>query len=131
MSLEHEELTHAIIGAAIAVHTELGPGFVESIYQRALMIEFDYRKLRYDAQLSIRVRYRGDEVGRHQLDLMVEGLIVVELKAIKQLDEVHFSIVRSYLHAADLRHGLLLNFARPKLEIKRVFAHESERSLTS
>lgn len=118
--LECEQLTEQIIGAAIAVHSRLGPGFVESIYEEALAMEFDNRRLRYDRQLSVPVLYDGREVGRHRLDLLVENQIVVELKAVQSFEDVHFSVVRSYLRATGKHHGLLLNFATHRLAVKRV-----------
>lgn len=120
--LEHQELTDKIIGAAIEVHRTLGPGFIESIYENALIIELRKRKLKIQQQLEVPVKYDGYEVGKHRLDLLVEDIIVVELKAIKNLDDIHFAIVRSYLHAIGQKHGLLLNFAKATLEIRRVIA---------
>jgi len=120
MALEHEDLTERIIGAAIEVHRRLGPGFLESVYERALVIELRKRGLAVQNQVELIIRYDGEEVGRHRLDLFVENTIIVELKAIKDLEDVHFAIVRSYLKAAGRHHGLILNFAKTKLEIKRV-----------
>ena len=120
--LEHEDITERIIGAAIEVHRKLGPGFVESVYEAALCIEFRKRAIRHVRQILVPVLYDEVEVGQHRLDLFVEGEIVVELKAIRALEDVHFAIVRSYLRAVGKRHGLLLNFDAPTLEIKRVIA---------
>jgi GxxExxY protein len=120
MALEHEALTEKIIGAAIDVHRRLGPGFIESIYENALVIELIRRGLRVRRQVELAVLYEECEVGRHRLDLLVEDTIVVELKAIKALEDVHFAIVRSYLRAAGKEHGLILNFAKVTLEVKRV-----------
>ncbi len=122
MDLEHQELTEKIIGAAIEVHRRLGPGFLESIYDRSLVIELRKRGLRVESQKELIVTYDGIEVGKHVLDLFVEDTIVVELKAIKNIDDVHFAIVRSYLKAIGQKHGLILNFAKITLEIKRVIA---------
>ena len=118
--MEYEELTEKIIGAAIHVHKELGPGFVESIYENALCIELTLSKLNFLRQKIIPVHYRDEQVGEHRLDLVVENLIVVELKAAKSLENIHFAQIRSYLKAIDKRHGLLLNFATMPLTIKRV-----------
>lgn len=118
--LEYDGLTGEIIAAAIEVHKRLGPGFLESIYENALLIELKKKGLRVDQQIDIPIIYDGLEVGRHRLDLMVEDTIVVELKAIKGLDDIHFAIVKSYIKAAHKHHGLLLNFAKVTLEIKRV-----------
>ena len=120
VALEHEELTGKIIGAAIEVHRCLGPGFIESIYENALVIELRKRELKVEQQVDVAVEYEGTVVGRHRLDLFVEDAIVVELKAVKNLEDVHFAIVRSYLKAMHERHGLILNFAKHPLEVKRV-----------
>src|SRR5271167_3927891 len=97
MALEHEALTERIIGAAIEVHRRLGPGFLESVYEKALIIELSKRDLAFQNQLEIIITYDGVEVGQHRLDLLVESTIVVELKAIKNLEDIHFAVVRSYL----------------------------------
>jgi len=120
MTLEHESLTEGIIGAAIEVHRALGPGFLESIYEAALSVELRARGITFGRQVDVRIFYKSVEVGRHRLDLFVSGAIVVELKAIKNLQDVHFALVKSYLRAVGCAHGLLLNFAKPTLEIKRV-----------
>jgi GxxExxY protein len=122
MSLEHEALTDQIIGAAIEVHRRLGPGFLESIYEKALVIELGKRGLVVDRQKLLIIEYDGIEVGRHKLDLYVESTIIVELKAIKNIEDIHFATVRSYLRAAGHKHALILNFAKTTLEIKRVIA---------
>jgi len=127
MELEHKELTEKIIGAAIQVHQQLGPGFIESIYEKALMIELDKRGLQVKEQQEVVIKYDDIEVGRHRLDLFVENFIVIELKAIKDLEDIHFAIVRSYLESVDKKHGLLLNFAKVKLEIKRVIYDEQQK----
>jgi GxxExxY protein len=126
MKLEHEELTGQIIGAAIEVHKELGPGFVESIYENALAVELRHRGIRFHRQLSAPVLFKDVEVGLHRLDLLVADEIVVELKAVKDLTDTHFAFVRSYLHAIAKHHGLILNFAKPTLEIKRVIARSAD-----
>ena len=120
MKLEHGDLTTQIIGAAIDVHRELGPGFLESIYERALVIGMQEKGLFVQQQMELPVYYNNIEVGRHRLDLFVEKTIVIGLKAIKELADIHFATVRSYLKAAGKKHELLLNFNRMPLEIKRV-----------
>ena len=117
---QFEELSGRIIGAAIEVHKELGPGFLEGIYEEALKIELSEHSMRHDSQKEIKIEYLGVEIGVHRLDLLVEKKIVVELKAVKELTDIHFAQLRSYLKAADLKVGLLLNFAKPALEIRRV-----------
>jgi GxxExxY protein len=120
--LEHAELTEAIIGAAIEVHRELGPGFLESIYEEALSVELEKRQIPYVRQLPVPVHYNGTQVGEHRLDLLVADELVVELKAIKAVEDVHFAVVRSYLRATNHRHGLLLNFSGTQVEMRRVIA---------
>ena len=122
MALEHEALTERIIGAAIEVHRRLGPGFLESVYEKALIIEPKKRGLALRDQMDVIVAYDGEEVGRHRLDLFVEDAIVVDLKAIKNLEDIHFAVLRSQLKAVGRQHGLLLNFAKITLEPKRVIA---------
>lgn len=120
MGLEFEDLTEKIIGAAIEVHRKLGPGFLESVYERALVLELQKRGLKFEQQKEIVVLFEGIEVGKHRLDLFIENEIVVDLKTIKAFQDVHFAIVKSQLRAAGRKHGLLLNFANAKLEAKRV-----------
>ena len=120
MGLEHEELTEEIIGGAIEVHRRLGPGFIESIYEKALVVELSKRGLQVNEQYEVIIEYDDVEVGRHRLDLVVEDTIVGELKAIKDLEDIHFALVRSYLKSIKKKHGLLLNFAKATLEVKRV-----------
>lgn len=123
MPLELEELTERIIGAAIEVHRHLGPGFLESIYEKALEIELRKRDLRVERQVPVTVYYDNAPVGQHRLDMLVEDVVILELKAVKNLEENFFATTRSYLRAMHLRHGLLLNFNRPTLQIKRVIAN--------
>lgn len=120
MALEHEELTGSIIGAAIAVHRELGPGFLEAVYDNALAIELRTRGIPFARQVCVPVVYRGVEVGSHRLDLFVANEIVTELKAVKEIADHHFAVVRSYLRASGRNHGLIVNFAKATLEVKRV-----------
>jgi GxxExxY protein len=118
--LRDSEITEAIIAAAIAVHRELGPGFLESIYEQALAVEFALRGVAFVRQKPIPLFYRDHQIGEHRLDFLVEEKIVVELKAIDGLENVHFAIVRSYLKASGLADGLILNFSTMPLTVKRV-----------
>ncbi len=117
---QFEELSKKIIGAAIEVHRELGPGFLESIYEQALKVELTEHGIHYNSQKEIKVKYLGVDVGHHRLDLLVENQIILEIKAVKELLDIHFAQLRSYLKATGLKVGLLLNFSKPTLEIKRV-----------
>ena len=101
-------------------HKKLGPGYLESIYENALALEFRLRKVSFQRQYSVPIIYLGAEVGMHRLDLLVENQIVVELKAVRNLEDIHYVIIRSYLKALNLKHGLILNFAKKTLEPKRV-----------
>ena len=118
--LPHEELTGRIIACAIEIHKVLGPGFLESIYESAMVVELKRAGLKVESQRLLPIFYREVLVGEHRLDLLVEDKIVVELKAISGLEDIHFAIVRSYLKAVGLEHGLLLNFATMPLAVKRV-----------
>jgi len=112
--------TGQVIGAAIAVHRALGPGFVESVYHRATEVELHRRGIPFSSEVECEVLYHGRAVGRHRFDLIVRGVILVELKAVQYLEAVHFAQVRSYLEAAQLPVGLLLNFSASTLVIRRV-----------
>ena len=120
MPLELEDLTGAIIGAAIAVHRELGPGFLESVYDNALAVELRRRDIAFQRQLYVPVRYQGVQVGEHRLDYFVDNRVVTELKAAKEITDLHFAVVRAYLRAVRREHALILNFAKVTLEVKRV-----------
>ena len=112
--LRDSEITESIIVAAIGVHRELGPGFLESVYEQALAVEFAIRGIAFVRQKAIPLFYRDHQIGEHRLDF------VVELKALEALEKVHFAIVRSYLKAAGLSDGLILNLSSMPLTVKRV-----------
>jgi GxxExxY protein len=114
------EITEQIIGAAIEVHKSLGPGFLESIYQRALEIELKNRGLSVETEKEIKIYFKHTLVGIHRLDLLVNGQVIVELKAIKEFEDSHTAQVLSYLKATGLNVGLLFNFAKSTVKIKRV-----------
>jgi GxxExxY protein len=118
--LEYEGLTDKIIRCAIEVHKKLGPGFLESIYENALIIELQKQDLQVERQREVVIKYNGVEVGRHRLDLIIDHTIVVELKAVKNVENIHFAIVKSYLKALGKEHGLIMNFSKKVLEVKRV-----------
>ena len=114
MSIENLEklnkITHKIINAAIEVHRELCPGFLESVYEDALCIEFELQGLNYKRQLEINIHYKNNLIRGQRLDLLVEDLVVVENKAISEVLPIHKMILMSYLKAASKRIGLLINF---------------------
>jgi GxxExxY protein len=118
--LRDSETTQLIIAAAIAVHRELGPGFLESVYEQALAVEFAMQGIGFIRQKPVPLFYRDHQIGEHRLDFLVEDKIIVELKAVEALENVHFAIVRSYLKATALSDGLILNFSTMPLTVKRV-----------
>ena len=120
MELIHSALSEQIIGCAIRVHRALGPGFLESLYEEALCLELTKGGLRLERQKPIVVTYDGRPSGEHRLDLLVEGKVVVELKSCKAIEDIHLATARSYLKATSLELALVINFARPTLDIKRV-----------
>ncbi len=115
-----EELSSRIIGSALKVHAALGPGFLESIYQAALTQQLRTDGMAVVEQKEIQGHYAGRQVGLHRLDLVVDDTIVVEIKAVQDFNDSHLAQVISYLKASGLKTGLLLNFGRPKLKIRRV-----------
>lgn len=120
MGHEFEALSGQILEAAIAVHKALGPGFLESIYQKAMEVALRHRNLPFECQKDILVSFENEVVGLHKLDLVVSGEIVVELKAVKAFEDIHYAQVKSYLKATGIHVGLLLNFNAVTLAIKRV-----------
>jgi GxxExxY protein len=120
MGHEFEALSGRILEAAVAVHKALGPGFLESVYQRAMAVALRHRELPFHEQKEIHIIFEEEDVGIHRLDIVVGDLIVVELKAVKAFDDIHYAQVKSYLKATGLHVGLLLNFNSPTLVVKRV-----------
>jgi GxxExxY protein len=120
MGHEFEALSGRVIEAAIAVHKALGPGFLESVYDNAVQVALGHRSVPHETQQEARVVFEDELVGVHRLDLVVDGQIVVELKAVKALEDLHFAQLRSYLKATGLHVGLLMNFNAPTLVVKRV-----------
>ena len=120
MGHDFEALSGRILEAAVAVHKALGPGFLESVYQKAMEVALRHRTIAYEQQKEIHIFFENEEVGLHRLDLIVGSEIIVELKACKDLDDIHYAQVKSYLKATGLHVGLLLNFNAPTLVIKRI-----------
>jgi GxxExxY protein len=118
--LAHNELTRAIIGAAMEVHSTLGPGFLESVYEEAMAIEFNLRKMPYERQKAIPVMYKGEKAKDFFCDFLVDGKVLVELKALKAITNVEESQVLNYLKATGLQVGLLINFGEQSLRYKRL-----------
>jgi GxxExxY protein len=119
--MKYEEITHKIIGCAMKVHSALGNGFQEVIYQRALSIEMGRQGLNFQREMEMPIYYEGINIGTRRVDFFVEKNIMVELKALITLEEVHLAQAMNYCQAYNLPIGLLLNFGAKSLEFKRVY----------
>ena len=121
-------MAYATIGAALEVHRHLGPGFLECVYEEAMARELALRGLRFDRQFRVPIDYKDAKVGEHVLDFVVEGELVVELKAVEQLIAVHAARVNSYLKAGAFELGLLINFNVPVLKdgVRRIILKTAE-----
>lgn len=126
MIMKHEDLKRKIIGCAMEVHKNLGNGFQEVIYQRALAIEMQIQGLEYSREHEMQIQYKGHEIGTRRVDFFVENVIMVELKAIINLEDVHLAQAMNYVEAYDLEIGLLLNFGAKSLQFKRVHNNKKE-----
>lgn len=117
---ELTELTEQIIGSAIRVHRTIDPGFAERLYSKALQLELQEQNVPFAVEQPVKVTYKDRLLGTHRLDLVVREVVVVELKAVYQINRFHVAQLLSYLKASEKKLGLILNFARGRLEIKRV-----------
>jgi len=117
-----DEAAHRVLGAALEVHRALGPGFLEAVYEDAMMIELELRGIAVQRQVALPLSYKERPITSGQIDLLVEGELVVELKAVESLHAIHTAQVLSYLRAGDFQLGLLINFNVPLLKqgIRRV-----------
>ena len=115
-----DPLTGRILEAAFEVSNVLGNGFLEAVYQRAMLKELTLTGLTAEREVGFRIAYKGDAIGTYVADLVVERSVIVELKAVEALAQSHIGQCLNYLRASGLRTALLLNFGRPKLEFKRV-----------
>jgi GxxExxY protein len=123
--MEYKELTHKIIGAAMEVHKALGNGFQEVIYQRALAIEMAYNNIAFSREHEMSIHYKGHDIGTRRVDFFVEEKIMVEIKALINLEDVHLAQAMNYVEAYNLDIGLLINFGAKSLQFKRV--HNNNR----
>ncbi|MBI5219434.1 MAG: GxxExxY protein [Bacteroidia bacterium] len=126
--MKYEEITKRIIGCAMRVHSTLGNGFQEVIYQRALAIEMQYDGLCFKREKEMPVFYRNEQIGTRRVDFFVEGLIMVEIKAIISLEDVHLAQAMNYLEAYKMEIGLLINFGAKSLAFKRVHNNKFTQS---
>lgn len=117
--MDINEITYQIRGAVFEVNRILGSGFLEKVYEKALIIELLVRGLRAESQVPINVSYKNEVVGEYFADIVVEGQVIIELKAVDQLQKIHEAQLLNYLKATGYKMGLLINFTHPKAEIKR------------
>ena len=118
--MKYEDLTGKIIGCAIEVHKILGNGFQEVVYQRALAIEMQVSGLSFEREKEMDIFYKGYKIGSRRADFFIDNKIMVELKAILQLEDVHIAQAMNYLEAYNMEIGLLINFGSKSLQFKRV-----------
>jgi GxxExxY protein len=118
--MDINDITYAINGAVFEVNRVLGPGFLEKVYENALLIELRSRGLKAESQVPIKVLYKEDVVGEYIADILVEGSVIVELKTVESLEKIHEAQLLNYLRATGLNIGMLVNFRHPKAQIKRL-----------
>ena len=126
---EDSELTSKIIGCAMQVHRKVGCGFQEVIYQRSLAVELKKAGICFEREFEMPIYYDEERVGSRRVDLLVEGRIPVELKAVVELDDVHLAQAKNYLEAYKLRVGLLINFGGPSLQFRRLINSKGKPGL--
>lgn len=126
---KYSALTSKIIGCAMEVHKQLGNGFQEVIYQRALAIEFSLQGIAFEREFEMPIFYKGEQIGTRRVDFFVEETVMVEIKALISLEDVHLAQAINYLEAYNMEVGLLINFGSKSLEFKRVM-NKKNRSLS-
>ena len=119
-TLLFKELSYAIIGAAMAVHSAFGSAFLESVYEAALALELKRRGIAFERQKRLPAFYLGEQVGEFKADFVIEGKIILELKAVKEINEIHEAQAHNYLAASALRLAIIINFGSPSLTSERV-----------
>ncbi|GAB3415635.1 GxxExxY protein [Niabella aquatica] len=119
-NFKYKDLTEKIIGAAMQVHSHLGNGFKEIIYQRALAIELDSLQIEYKQEYHIPIYYKEKQIGKGRVDFFIENKVMLEIKAFMQLENTHLRQAKNYLEAFNLQVGLLINFGGTSLEFKRI-----------
>ena len=126
--MDINKLTYAINGAVFEVNRVLGAGFLEKVYENALLIELRSRGLRADSQIPIKVFYKDEVVGEYIADILVEEKVILELKTVEKLEKIHEAQLLNYLKATGIHVGLLVNFKHTKAEIKRMVLDLTEKS---
>ncbi len=124
----YSELTSKIIGCAMEVHKHLGNGFQEVVYQRALAVEFGLQGIDFKREFEMPLAYKGNSIGSRRVDFFVEEKVMVEIKAVSKLEDVHLAQAINYLEAYKMEVGLLINFGGKSLEFKRVMNKKSKPS---
>ncbi len=125
---KYSELTGRIIGAAMEVHGTLGNGFQEVVYQRAFSIEMNMRNIDHVRELEMPLSYKGHDIGSRRVDFFVDGKVMVEIKAVIQLEDVHLAQAINYLEAYGIEIGLLINFGSRSLQFKRVMKSQGSKA---
>ncbi|RYF87315.1 MAG: GxxExxY protein [Chitinophagaceae bacterium] len=118
-ALQYGDITERVIGCAMKVHRHFGLGFPEAIYKRSLLIELDKNRLNYRSEVEKDIYYEGNFIGKRRLDLIIEEKVLIEIKAISDLDKTNYNQIINYLNIFDLEVGLLLNFGTESLQFKR------------
>jgi GxxExxY protein len=124
MAYQQDQLTAKIIQCIIKVHKTLGPGFLENIYRRALLLELQKQKLFVDMEKEVIIYYEQSEVGRHRMDLVVENRVIVELKTVEALSRAHYAQARAYMKATTLPVAILINFSKERADFRRIEAEK-------
>ncbi|MEJ7691685.1 GxxExxY protein [Daejeonella sp.] len=119
--MKYDELTHRIIGCAMQVHSKLGPGFFEIVYQRSMVIEMEKQGLNFVREMSVQIFYDNIKVGYGRVDFFVENAVMLELKALPSLEDAHLAQTMNYCKTFKLPSGILINFGKRSLEFKRVY----------
>ncbi len=130
-NFKYKELTEQIIGAAMQVHSHLGNGFKEIIYQRALAIELNSLQIKYRQEFHVPIYYKGEQIGKGRVDFFIEEKVMLEIKAFLQLENAHLRQAKNYLEAFNLQVGLLINFGGTSLEFKRIENFKFKENLTN
>lgn len=125
---KYSELTGKVIGCAMEVHKHLGNGFQEVVYQRALSIELNLQDISHIREQEMPLQYKGYDIGTRRVDFFVDNKIMVEIKAVKELDDVHLAQAINYLEAYGMEIGLLINFGNTSLQFKRVMKPNKNQS---
>lgn len=126
---KYSEITGKIIGAAMEVHKYLGNGFQEVVYQRALSIELNMQNIAHEREKEMPLQYKGFDIGTRRVDFFVDEKIMVEIKAVKELEDVHLAQAINYLEAYKMEIGLLINFGNTSLQFKRVMKPTNQKKI--